>query len=103
MIISTYSCSLEDIIAMYGMSKLYNHSVKTMGYMDLKVLNKVLLNYDYWRKFGKDIGQLLRQDLQTRGKLLLACEHDGRPLSFEHYFSDKKVNLEIIKAAYKTY
>ena len=103
MIIGTYSCSLEDIMAMYGMSTLYNSSVNTMGYMDLKILKKVLLNYDYWRKFGQDMGQILRQDLQTRGKLILAFEKDGKPISFNHYFGDKKVNLEIIKAAYKTY
>jgi hypothetical protein len=49
------------------------------------------------------MGQILRHDLQTRGKLILAFEKDGKPISFMDYFSDKKVNLEIIKAAYKTY
>jgi hypothetical protein len=99
-VISTNSASTADIIAMHGMTMLYN-SLNHYKLIDLNVLNKVMLNLEYWQSYGTKMADLIENDLRQHQKILLAPELlPGNTTTFYDFFNDKKTLISIIKASY---
>ena len=99
-VVATNTASTSDIMAMYGMVMLYNNLKMLNKKIDLKLLYKVLLNFNYWKTFGNSISTILENDLQVRNKMLLLPELHGIPVTFNDYFGNKDNLLKIIKSAY---
>lgn len=101
-IIATKSASTADIMGMVGMLSLYNSLSQNNKVIDLKLINKVLSNIEYWHNFGTTIGNLLETDLTQYGKILLLPELHGIPVTFTEFFSNRHNVLNILKSSYKS-
>jgi hypothetical protein len=99
-VVGTNTATLGDILAMHSMVMLYNNLIFHMKKIDMKVITKIYLNFNYWKEFGEKISQPLEKDLLNYNKMLLLHDNYGTPITFAQHFGSKDTIRQIIKQLY---